>query len=176
MGTENKSTVEPLPAKIPQDNKLDKKASKGISRIDRDGKRTHGWYVRVYFNGKTYNKFFNDEKYKGSEKAFTKALDYRNSLEKTFGKPRTERKVVIQNSKNRTGMLGVRRVSKQGQEYYEVLWNPTPNIIKRSYFPIKRYGEKGALLKAIKLRKRKEKEIYGKPIRFIAKTTNEESL
>lgn len=176
MSTENESTVKPLPPEIPQDSELDKKVSKGISRIDREGKRTHGWYVRVCFKGKTHSKFFNDEKCNGSEKAFAKALDYRNSLEKTFGKPRTERKVVTQSSKNKTGTLGVRRVFKEGQDYYEVLWNPTPTVIKRSYFSIKRYGEEGAFKKAVRLRKRKEKEIYGKHIKLIIKAVNEEPL
>ena len=34
---------------------------KGISRIDSNG--THGWFVRVYRNGKTYSKLYSDKKY-----------------------------------------------------------------------------------------------------------------
>lgn len=36
---------------------------KDVARIDQESKRTHGWYVRVKFMGKTHTKFFFDGKY-----------------------------------------------------------------------------------------------------------------
>ncbi|MEN8142257.1 MAG: hypothetical protein ABFQ82_01510 [Thermodesulfobacteriota bacterium] len=35
---------------------------KDVARIDQESKRTHGWYVRVRFKGKTHSKFFSDKK------------------------------------------------------------------------------------------------------------------
>ena len=31
---------------------------KDVARIDQESKRTHGWFVRVKFMGKTHTKFF----------------------------------------------------------------------------------------------------------------------
>lgn len=143
---------------------LEKAKHKDISRIDQDATNTHGWYVRVTFNGKIFCKFFSDKKNKSSEKALSKAIAHRNRLERELGKPRTDRKVVISRVKNNTGVVGVIRKIRNGKEIYEVSWNPTPNVVKRNYVSIERYGEEKAFLKACKIRKRKEKEIYGKAI------------
>ncbi|MBK7994144.1 MAG: AP2 domain-containing protein [Blastocatellia bacterium] len=150
---------------------LEKNKYKGISRIDQDTNHTHGWYVRVWFNGKMYSKFFSDEKNGGGEKALTKALRHRNRLEKEIGKPRTDRKVVTYSSKNKTGVVGVVRKVKEGREVYEVNWNPIPGVIKRTSVSIDRYGEEKAFLKAYRIRKKKEKEIYGKSIDIKAEKT-----
>lgn len=152
----------------------EKNRYKGISRIDQDANHTHGWYVRVWFNGKMYSKFFSDEKNGGSERALTKAVRHRNYLEKDIGKPRTDRKVVTYSPKNKTGVVGVVRKVKEGREVYEVNWNPTPGVIKRTSVSIDRYGEEKAFLRAYKIRKKKEREIYGKTIepRILESTTN----
>ena len=46
---------------------------KGISRIDSEKKKMHGWYVRVYGGGKTFSKYFSDHRYDGRENAFSEA-------------------------------------------------------------------------------------------------------
>jgi hypothetical protein len=67
---------------------------KGISRIDHKKRNTHGWYVRVTFQGKTHAKLFSDSVHGGEEKALQRAIRYRNKLEKEVGRPRTDRTVV----------------------------------------------------------------------------------
>lgn len=137
---------------------------KGISRIEQTAKNTFGWYVRVFFNGEMKSKFFSDDKYGGQEKALNRALTCRNRFEKELGKPRTDRRVVTRSPKNRTGVVGVQRIVKEGREVFEVNWNPSPGIIKRTSVSIEKYGEEKAFMKAFRIRKQKEKEIYGKPI------------
>lgn len=85
---------------------------KGISRIDHDGKHTHGWYVRVFFNNKQHSKLFSDAMHGGREKALKKAVKYRNDLEKELGKPWSDRRIVASNKRNKTGVVGVMRVNK----------------------------------------------------------------
>lgn len=150
---------------------------KGISRIDQPSKRTHGWYVRVIYNGLYYSKFFSDSKYGGAEKSLKEAIKFRNIAEKNLGKPRTDRVVVTANSKNRTGVVGVRRIvdisrRKSGEERryesYEASWTVKPGIVEKRKFSIEKHGEQKAFELACRLRRKKEREIYGKVIQHAA--------
>ncbi|MCS6884008.1 MAG: AP2 domain-containing protein [Acidobacteriota bacterium] len=146
---------------------MSKSGHKGISRIDSN--RTHGWYVRVIYQGKICCKFFSDGKYGSSEKALKQAIKFRNAAEKELGKPRTDRVIVTRSPRNKTGIIGVVRLKKDGHEVYEVNWTPRPGVLKRTSISIDKYGEEKAFKMAVRLRRRKEREIYGRPL-----TRNEE--
>jgi hypothetical protein len=146
---------------------------KGISRIDHEAKHTHGWYVRVCFDRKMYSKFFSDASNGGKEKALKKAVKHRNELEKQLGKPRTDRIIVVSNTRNSTGVIGVQRTLKVAKlkggdtlagAVYEVTWSPEPNILRKTSFSIEKYGEEGAFNKAVELRQKVEKQVYGRVI------------
>ena len=47
---------------------------KDVARIDQEDKRTHGWYVRVRFQGTTHSKFFSDGKCGGRSQACSQPL------------------------------------------------------------------------------------------------------
>jgi hypothetical protein len=138
---------------------------KGISRIETNS--TVGWYVRVYRNQKTYSKFFSDSKFGGKELSFKKAITQREKLNKMIDKiPKkpTKRRVVNNDKRNKTGVLGVSRTSKKASngKYYEcytVSWRPKPKIQQSTSFSIKKYGEEKALELAIHLRKEKSAQI-----------------
>ena len=55
---------------------------KDIARIDQESKRTHGWYVRVRFIGKTHSKFFSDKKCGGRYSSLLSAISWRDKIEK----------------------------------------------------------------------------------------------
>ena len=59
---------------------------KDIARIDQESKRTHGWYVRVRFIGKTHSKFFSDKKCGGRYSSLLSAISWRDKTEKKLGK------------------------------------------------------------------------------------------
>ncbi|MEW6735962.1 MAG: AP2 domain-containing protein [Acidobacteriota bacterium] len=150
-----------------------KRRYKGISRIDQPAKRTHGWYVRVAFKNKQFTKFFADEKNGGYDKALAKAMQFRDKVEKKLGKPSTDRPVVMRSSRNRTGIIGVRKritrtKTKSGKiklhKAYEITWSPEPNVIRRTSISIDAHGEEKAFWKAYRLRRAKEREIYGKAV------------
>lgn len=143
---------------------------KNISRIDNPKKRTHGWYVRVQFRGKSHSKFFSDILSGSSDEALQEAIEYRNQLEAEIGKPRTERYVIGGlHPRNNTGVPGVMRTQrlhkKRGREYlwdvYEVTWNPEPGRVQRTTVSISKYGQPEAFRRAKEIRQKKEAEILG---------------
>lgn len=147
-----------------------KSGHKNISRINQPERKTVGWYVRVTFNNQQRSKFFSDHVHGGTEKALEAAIAYRNEVEEQLGKPRTERLVIAHNSRNRTGIMGVRRKTKviktkTGERVvnnvYEVTWNPEPGRLRRTWVSIDEYGEEAALRKACAIRREKEREMFG---------------
>ncbi len=158
-----------------------KSGYKGISRIDQPERKTHGWYVRVRFNGEQRAKFFSDEAHEGREGALEKAVRYRDRMERELGKPRTDRLVIASNPRNRSGIMGIQRKTKtiktptgerKIKNVYEVSWNPEPGKLCRTWVSIDEYGEEAAFRKACAIRREKEREMYGSVI----KTNWEDSL
>jgi hypothetical protein len=141
---------------------------KGISRIDSGS--THGWFVRGYRNSKTYSKLFSDRKCGSKAKAQKLAKAYRDELngelEKIPKVPR-RRRVVVSDSRNTSGELGVSRTTKISpkgikHECYCVSWRPEPGVQKCTSFSIKKYGEKKAFKLAVDFRRAQMREIHGK--------------
>ncbi len=151
-----------------------KSGFKGISRIDQPSRNTFGWYVRVMFNGTTRCKFFSDKVSGSKRKALEAAIKYRNEAEKELGRPRTDRLVSSGSGKNESGVTGVniqKQVVRRGKgeqvinKYYVVNWSPWPGKTCRKLISIEKYGEKGALLKACRIRRQKEREMYGSEVK-----------
>jgi hypothetical protein len=150
-----------------------KSGHKGISRIDQPERKTHGWYVRVRFNGKQCAKFFSDESNGGREEALEEAVRFRNRAEQELGKPRTDRLVIARNPRNRSGIMGVQRKTKRiktetgervTRNVYEVTWNPEPGKLCRTWVSIDEYGEEAALRRACAIRREKEREMFGSEV------------
>ena len=59
--------------------------NKGISRIDQDEKRTHGWFVRIMRKGRVSTAFFADLSNGGKGKALAKARTHYAKLVKAAG-------------------------------------------------------------------------------------------
>lgn len=151
-----------------------KSGYKGICRVDQAKKGTHGWYVRVTFNGMRRVKFYSDEAHGGREKALEKAVGYRDQAEKELGKPRTDRLVIARNPRNRSGIMGVQRKTKitdtpNGRRVtdnvYEVAWSPSPGRLCKTWVSIDEYGEEAAFRKACAIRREKEREMYGSVVK-----------
>ncbi|MDQ3812388.1 MAG: AP2 domain-containing protein [Armatimonadota bacterium] len=134
---------------------------KGISRIDSPNRNTHGWYVRVTFMGDNHAKFFSDSVHGDRDKALYHAVRYRNRMERELGKPRTNRTVATTNARNRSGVLGVKRIDKGPGGAYEVTWSPRPNVVSRTSVSIAKWGEEEAFRRACEIRQQKERKMYG---------------
>lgn len=127
---------------------------KDIARIDQDSKRTHGWYVRVRFLGKTHSKFFSDKKCGGRYSSLLSAISWRDKIEKKIGKIRTNKHMVTV-SNSSTGVVGVRLNEKLNR--YEVSWVTQLGKQGKTSVSIKRHGKKSAFLKACAIRQDKER-------------------
>ncbi len=133
---------------------------KGVTRIDDPGGHGVGWYARVRYRGKTWSKYFADMSHKGTMGAFRKAVDWRNDKEKEIGKPRTDRMVVGQKARGGNKVTGVH----QARNSFVVAWSPKPGVVIRKFVSIAKYGKKKAFEKAVELRQKGERAIYGRAI------------
>ncbi len=140
--------------------------AKGISRIDDPGGHGVGWYARVKFRGITHSKYFADASHKGTLAAFAKALAWRNEKEREVGKPRTDRVVPAGLKRKSSRVAGV----YQSKQSYVVAWSPSPGTVRREFVSIARYGREEALRRAVELRRRRERAIYGRPISEVKST------
>ncbi len=142
------------------------KNMKGISRIDSKG--THGWYVRVYKNGKTYSKLYSDSKYNGKERALKFAQKARELALETISKipDKPIRRFVTRDKRNKSGVVGVSKTKKtlksgKVNEYYQVTWSPEPGKIKNRQWSIEKYGEERAFELAKTFRDEVMTKVYG---------------
>lgn len=131
---------------------------KDIARIDQESKRTHGWYVRVRFLGKTHSKFFSDKKCGGRYSSLLSAISWRDKTEKKLGKVRTNKHMVTV-SNSGTGVVGVRLNEKLNR--YEVSWVTDNGKQGKTSVSITKHGKKDAFAKACNIRKKKEGERLG---------------
>lgn len=150
----------------PSSKKPASSSVKGISRIDAKG--THGWYVRIKKNGKSYAKLFSDSKYNGREhalkcakKAHALALETMQTAAAT-----PSRRLVTTDKRNKTGMIGVNKTFKTNSkgevtEYYQVTWSPAPGKIKNRQWSVRKYGRDEAFRLAKSFREEIMISIYG---------------
>lgn len=150
----------------PQSQKTSRSAHKGITRIDTKG--THGWYVRVKKNGKSYTKLFSDSKYNGREHALKCAKKAHALAKETMQTPAyaPTRRLVTTDKRNKSGMIGVNKTSKtnakgESTEYYQVTWSPLPGKIKNRQWSVRKYGRDEAFRLAKKFREEIMISIYG---------------
>ncbi|MEA3467915.1 MAG: AP2 domain-containing protein [Thermodesulfobacteriota bacterium] len=127
---------------------------KDIARIDQDSKRTHGWYVRVRFQGTTHAKFFSDKKCGGQYSSLLSAIAWRDTTERQLGKIRTNKHLVTV-SNSGTGVVGVRLNDNFNR--YEVSWVTEEGKQGKTSVSIRKHGKEGAFLRACSIRKEKER-------------------
>ncbi len=131
---------------------------KDIARIDQEIKRTHGWYVRVRFQGKTHSKFFSDKKCGGRYSSLLSAISWRDTTEKSLGKIRTNKHLVTV-SNSGTGVVGVRLNDKFNR--YEVSWVTVEGKQGKTSVSIRKHGKENAFIKACNIRQKKESTRLG---------------
>ncbi len=150
---------------------------KGISRIDSEKKKMHGWYVRVYGGGKTFSKYFSDHRYASKEEALEEAKKYLEKLTREVrerfsdysprqNQPKYRRKP---GSANTSGVVGVHRCEtvSRGKRvtYWVATWNEGgKRKDKTFYFGEKSRSEEEAKRLAIEWRAKKMLELSGKPV------------
>lgn len=135
---------------------------KGISRID--SKNTHGWFVRKYYHGKTYSRFFSDSRYQSKEEALKAARAYRLKLDEKFPAPKTTAFRTAPQKNSSTGVVGVSETfmrSRNGRKIpcFTVTWRPEKGVSRTKKFSIQAYGRAEAFKMAVEFRREKEEEM-----------------
>lgn len=138
---------------------------KSISRMDVGS--THGWFVRIYYRGKTHRKLFSDSVFGSQEAALRAAIAYRDDYLRRhqiddlpfFTHPMKS---------NTTGVNGVSETfhrSRNGRKipYFSVFWAPKRNQRRHKRFYIHLFDSReDALQAATAFRKEKEQEILAR--------------
>lgn len=142
----------------------------GISRVDNEVSRTHGWLVTVQRRGQIFRKHFSDGVHGGKQKSFLAAKQFRDEVIAKHP-PFTMREYSsIVKKNNRSGVVGVcrycasetRDLPEDKQRWFWVASWPLPDgRRKRVKFSVKKYGEDGAFKMALKARNDALKQIDG---------------
>jgi len=133
------------------------KRDAGISRIDQDEKRTHGFFVRLTRNGKIHNAFFADKTFGGKRKALKSARKHYRQLLQKHGPISRRDRAQIRRRKGSSAITGVRKTAvRRGRHkfsYWVATWSPRPYALQRKLFSVKKYGSTKAKALAVKARK-----------------------
>jgi len=142
----------------------------GISRVDNEVSRTHGWLVTIQRRGVIYRKHFSDGVFGGKQKSFNAAKGYRDEVIENFPPFSMREYSNIVKKNNRSGVVGVcrycasetRDMPEEKQRWFWVASWPLPDgRRKRVKFSVKKYGEDGAFKMALKARKDALKKLEG---------------
>lgn len=132
---------------------------RGIIRFEQG--RTKGWWVRVLREGAYFRKLFSDSIYGSPELALEHAKIYLEELKKEL--PRSRRVLSNKIGRGNGPIPGVwkQKSKSRGHEYlaWHVMWTPVPGKHKTKSFSINKYGDTGAMRKAIAFRLEKLEEM-----------------
>ena len=132
---------------------------KGIIRFEQGN--TRGWWVRVMREGVHFRKLFSDNVYGSPELALEHAKVHLKEIKDAF--PRSRKAFSTTKRRGKGPIPGVwkQKTKSRGHEYWEwfAMWSPEPGVHKTRRFSVNKYGDTGAMRKAIALRLEKLKEI-----------------
>jgi hypothetical protein len=146
------------------------KSEYGISRVDNERSRTHGWLVTVQRRGVIYRRHFSDGTCGGMDKSLEAARGFRDEVVAAHPPFSMREYSNIVKKSNRSGVVGVcrycasetRDLPEEQQRWFWVASWPTPDgKRKRVKFSVKKYGEETAFKMALKARKDSMKELDG---------------
>jgi hypothetical protein len=75
--------------------------------------------------------------------------------------------VIGFSSRNKSGVVGVRRMLKEGRDVYEATWMDAHSRVGRTSFSIARHGEKRAFRLAVRARQLHEKARLQVPVKRV---------
>lgn len=142
----------------------------GISRVDNELSRTHGWLVTIQRRGVIYRKHFSDGTHGGKQKSYAAAKSYRDQVIAKHPPFSMREYSNIVKKSNRSGVVGVcrycasetRDLPPEKQRWFWVASWPLPSgKRKRVKFAVGKYGEEGAFKMALKARRAAMRHLDG---------------
>jgi hypothetical protein len=132
-----------------------------ITRIESKPHRTFAWIVSVQRRKQIWRRTFSDRSYGGKIKALTAAKTFRDQILSQHPPMSRAEYCRIKRRNNKSGLAGVCRYIYPGGHdrpanqlgYWLAFWTLAPGKGKRIKFSIDRFGERGALKRAMRARK-----------------------
>ena len=146
------------------------KPTYGISRVDNEVSRTHGWLVTIQRRGVIYRKHFSDGVHGSRTKSFAAAQRYRDDIVAKYPPFSMREYSSIVKKSNRSGVVGVcrycasetRDLPEDQQRWFWVASWPLPDgKRKRVKFAVNKYGEEKAFKMALKARREAMRSLEG---------------
>lgn len=144
-----------------------------VFRIDKEkvGSRgaTHGWQIRVYRGSNHRTRFFSDSKFGSSDAALAAALEYREQVYDEFGIDTGKYVISAQlAAHNTSGIIGVNRSetiepNATIREFWQTAYPSPAHEVRTKSFGIGRFGEIGALRRAVEARMEGISALIGVP-------------
>src|SRR5262245_53917924 len=136
-------------------------SSYAITRIDSERHRTFAWIVTVQRRKQIWRRSFSDRSFGGKNKALSAAKAFRDRILRQHLPMTRAEYCQIKRRNNQSGLAGVCRYAYPyirdkrivGRDYWIAFWTPASGKSKRIKFSISRFGERGALKRAMRARK-----------------------
>jgi hypothetical protein len=117
--------------------------------------------VEIQRRYRIYSRNFSDQRHGGKRKALQAAVAYRDILIATLAPLTRAERCAIRKTNNRSGVSGVSRIEITDRRwknpvragYWLAKWPLDAGRFKQCMFSIQKYGERGAYLKAVQVRK-----------------------
>jgi hypothetical protein len=134
----------------------------GVTRVDNETSRTHGWLVTIQRRGVIFRKQFSDGVLGGKARSLAAAKAYRDEIVAKHPPLSRREHAEILKKNNKSGVVGVCRYCaaetpcKQSAErrwFWVASWVLPDGRAKRVKFSVQKYGEEGAFKLAVKARR-----------------------
>lgn len=142
----------------------------GVTRVDNETSRTHGWLVTVQRRGVIFRRQFSDGVLGGKARSLAAAKAYRDEIvAKHPPLSRREHAEIVKKS-NKSGVVGVcrycasesgRRPNAEERWFWVASWVLPDGRAKRVKFSVRKYGEEGAFKLAAKARREAVRQMAG---------------
>lgn len=142
----------------------------GITRVDNERSRTHGWLVTIQRRGVIFRKQFSDGILGGKAKALAAAKAYRDEIVARYPPLSRREHAEIVKKNNKSGVVGVCRYAVCGSDpnrstqrrcFWVASWTLPDGRAKRVKFSVRKYGEDGAFQLAVAARRKAIEQMNG---------------
>jgi len=142
----------------------------GVTRVDNEASRTHGWLVTIQRRGVIFRRQFSDGVLGGKTRALAAAKAYRDEIVAKYPPLSKREHAEIVKKNNKSGVVGVCRYcasetrqkpSAEKRWFWVASWVLPDGRAKRIKFSVKKYGEEDAFKLAVKARRGAVKRMAG---------------
>lgn len=142
----------------------------GITRVDNEASRTHGWLVTIQRRGIIFRRQFSDGVLGGKAKSLAAAKAYRDEIVAKHPPLSKREHAEIVKKNNKSGVVGVcrycaaetsQRPEAEKRWFWVASWVLPDGRAKRAKFSVRKYGEEAAFKLAVKARRGAVRQMAG---------------